>query len=335
MATQEDNDASNDPVSPRPFWSGVVTFGLVNLPVSLFSAYRGKPYSLKMVDQDGTLLKRRFFCEADGKALSADDIVRGYPLDDGTFIALEDAEIEAVEPKKSQEIELQRFVAVDELDPVYLSHAYFMVPDKRTTKAYRLLAQSMEQERRAGIATFVMRGREHLVAIIAENGILRAEVLRFSDEVRTPEQIGLPEKKSTNKQAVKAMAKAMTGLKTAGFKPAQLADDYHKQLKKLVQQKIKKHQDVVKAPEVDEADEEAREDNVIDLMQVLKARLQGKSEPAAAARNASSKRSHKSKPDLEELSKTDLLEEARKHDIAGRSKMNRTQLIRALGKAGN
>lgn len=309
MATSEDSEDTEYTASPRPFWSGVVTFGLVNLPVSLFSAYRGKPYSLKMVDQDGTFLKRRYYCEAEDKALSADDIVRGYPLDDGTFVPLEDSEIEAVEPKKSQEIDLQRFVSVEELDPIYFSHAYFMVPDKRTTKAYRLLAQIMEQEQRAGIATFVMRGREYLVAIIAEKGILRAEALRFYNEIRTPEQVGLPNKKRANKQLVKGMEKAMAGLKKSEYNSAKLTDDYRKQLIKLVKQKIKKGHDVIEAARVSEADEDDQENNVIDLMQILKARLQGKSETSSPSR---SKQKQKAKSSLDGLSKPDLLEKAKK-----------------------
>lgn len=327
MADNEQDDDST-PVGPRPFWSGVVSFGLVNLPVSLFSAYRGKPYGLKMVDQDGTPLSRRFFCEAEDKPLDSDDIIRGYPLDDGTFVVVNDRELEALAPEKTREIDLQRFVRLDELDPVYFFQAYFLVPDKRTTKAYRLLAQSMEEEQRAGIATFVMRNKEYLIALIAEKGILRAEVLRFHDEIATPEQVGLPDKKSPRKQDVSAMLKAIRQHSAKTFKTSELADDYYQRLQQLVNKKLKKNQDVIKAEEIEE---EPVQDNVIDLMQILKARLQGKSirETAPARKNVSNI------TPLKQLSRQDLYEKAKEFDIAGRSKMNKTQLINAIGKASS
>lgn len=324
----EDVDQDSEPSTPLPFWSGVVTFGLVNLPVSLFSAYRGKGYALKMVDEDGTPLSRHFFCEAEDKPLDNDDIVRGYPVGDGKYIEVDDDELESLEPKKSQEIDLQRFVQLEEVDPVYFARAYFLVPDKRTTKAYRLLAQSMEDEGRAGIATFVMRGKEYLVAIIADKGILRAEVLRFHDEIATPEQVGLPDKSKVKKQDVNAMVKAIKGHSKKTFKTEQLSDDYFERLQKLVQQKLKKNKDVIKAEKLED---EPVEDNVIDLMQVLKARLEGKAVSASAP--PSRKSGAKPVSNLKQLSKEKLYEKAQEHDIPGRSKMSKTQLIKAIEQA--
>src|SRR5512142_1779865 len=162
---------------PHAFWSGIVAFGLVSLPVSLFPAHSGK-LALKMVDAKGNLLKRQFFCDKDNRALERDDIVRSYEIEKYHYVVVEDEELEALEPKKSREIDLKRFVPVSAISPVYFERAYFLVPDGDTTKAYRLLAKSMEDEQRAGIATFVMHGKDYLVAIIAERGILRAETLR-------------------------------------------------------------------------------------------------------------------------------------------------------------
>lgn len=332
MAEEDEEEVST---GPRPFWSGVVSFGLVNLPVSLFSAYRSKPYGLKMVDQDGTPLSRRFFCEAEDRPLDSDDIVRGYPLEDGTFVVVKDEELDALAPEKTREIDLQRFVRLEELDPVYFFQAYFLVPDKRTTKAYRLLAQSMEEEQRAGIATFVMRNKEYLIALIAEKGILRAEVLRFHDEIATPEQVGLPEKTKPAKSEVAAMLKAIRQHTAKTFQTGQLADDYYERLQQLVQQKLKKKQDVIKAEAVED---EPVQDNVIDLMQILKARLQGKSvdeTTARPAKKAGRKASGKSASAaaLKQLSREELYEKARECGIAGRSKMSKAQLVSALQRA--
>lgn len=339
---------------PRPFWSGVIAFGLVSLPVSLFPANRGKSLALKMVDESGTPLSRRFFCEKEQQALEADDIVRGYELDKEHYVAVEDKELEALAPEKSQEIDLRRFVALADINPVYFERGYFLVPDKGTTKAYRLLAKSMEDEQRAGIATFVMRGKEYLVAIIAERGILRAATLRFHDEVRSAQDIGLPERKDIPETDVKRMQKAMRALAAKTLDTRELADRHLKKVLDRVQQKLKSGKDVVKAP-AEEVEEYAEESNVIDLMQVLKERLKGQEggqEPPSPARHAAQRAPAKppakrgknkgngkepaagrrSRNDLADSTREELYELAKELHIPGRSGMSKKQLIDAIRK---
>jgi DNA end-binding protein Ku len=202
-------DPTEESETLHPFWSGVVTFGLVSVPVSLFPATRGPTLRLRMVDAQGSFLERRFYGADDRNALDAEDLVRGYELAQDRFITLEDDELEALDPEKSREIELAQFVELHALSPLYFERAYFLVPDGSTTKAYRLLAETLAQEERAGIATFVMRGKEYLCAIVAERGILRAETLRFADEVRSPEAIGLPPRVSADAAAVAQFARAI------------------------------------------------------------------------------------------------------------------------------
>ncbi len=258
---------------PRAFWSGIIAFGLVSLPVSLYPAHRGK-VALKMVDAEGNLLKRQFFCEHENKPLERDDIVRSYELEKYHYVVVEDEELEALEPKRSREIDLKRFVPLSAINPVYFERAYFLVPDGDTTKAYRLLARSMEDEQRAGIATFVMHGKDYLVAIIAEGGILRAETLRFHDELRTPEQVGLPARQHSDKKTVAQMRSAIKKLTHKSFEAELLSDPQATQLQQRIEQKLKSGTDVLKAPEAAEVPETPS--NVIDLMQVLKERLQGR-----------------------------------------------------------
>ncbi|HEX7030663.1 MAG TPA: Ku protein [Gammaproteobacteria bacterium] len=334
----EDRD-DEERVRPRPFWSGVIAFGLVSLPVSLFPANRSRRVSLKMVDDSGTPLSRRYFCEHEQKALSADDIVRGYKAGEHHYVVVEDKELEDLAPEKSQEIDLKRFVPLDDIDPIWFERAYFLVPDEGATKAYRLLAKSMEDERRAGIATFVMRGKEYLVAIMAERGILRAETLPFHDEVRTPEDVGLPALKKAAKEQVARMQKAMKALAAKELDRDELNDRHTRLVLETVQKKIKAGKDVVKAPEEEAA--EAEEDNVIDLMQVLKERLQGgtPAEPKPAKREESrGRREEKSrrhpvgasaKP-LEDSTKEELYELAKELHIPGRSGMSKRQLVDAI-----
>ena len=258
---------------PHAFWSGIIVFGLVSLPVSLFPAHRGK-VALKMVDAKGNLLRRQFFCADDNRPLERDDIVRSYEIEKYHYVVVEDEELEALEPKKSREIDLKRFVPLGSINPIYFERAYFLVPDSDTTKAYRLLAKSMEDEHKAGIATFVMHGKDYLVAIIAEGGILRAETLRFHDELRTPEQVGLPQRQPANKKLIAQMCTAIGKSTHKQFDSELLSDPHTRNLKQRIEEKLKAGADVLKAPEEPEAAEE--ESNVIDLMQVLKERLQGR-----------------------------------------------------------
>ena len=259
---------------PHAIWSGIITFGLVSLPVSLFPAHRGK-IALKMVDARGRRCSSGSSSAThDNRPLERDDIVRSYEIEKYHYVVVEDEELEALEPKKSREIDLKRFVPLSSINPVYFERAYFLVPDSDTTKAYRLLAKSMEDEQRAGIATFVMHGKDYLVAIIAEGGILRAETLRFHDEVRTPDQVGLPRRQAADKKRTERMRAAIHKLIRKQFDGELLSDPQTRNLQLRIEAKLKAGTDVVKAPEEPEAAEAAG--NVIDLMQVLKERLQGR-----------------------------------------------------------
>ncbi len=319
---------------PHAFWSGIIAFGLVSLPVSLFPAHSINTYSLKMVDPKGTLLHRQFFCAEDNRPLERDDIVRGFEFEKDRYVVVEDEELEALEPEKSREIDLKRFVPLSAINPIYFERAYFLVPDSDTTKAYRLLAKSMEDEKKAGIATFVMRGKEYLVAIIAEGGILRAETLRFHDELRTPEQIGLPERQHADKKIMEKMRTAISMLTQKQLDNEQLSDQQTHTLMQRIEAKLKSGTDVLPAPE--EPEEAEVESNVIDLMQVLKERLQGR-KPQTPKQASKEDRASETVTlplrlprALERRSKHALYEQAQKLGIPGRSKMSRQQLIEAI-----
>lgn len=277
--TKQVEEEDLEPEQPHAFWSGIIAFGLVSLPVSLFPAHSSR-VSLKMVDAKGALLRRQFFSDHDNTPLEQDDIVRGYEIEKYHYVVVEDEELEALEPKKSREIDLKRFVPLSSINPIYFERAYFLVPDGDTTKAYRLLAKSMEDEQKAGIASFVMHGKDYLVAIIAEGGILRAETLRFHDELRTPEGIGLPERKPADKKMMEQMRAAIKKLTHNELDLRQLSDQQTQKLMQHIEEKRKSGADVLKAPEEAEPAEAAG--NVIDLMQVLKERLQGRRPQASS-----------------------------------------------------
>ena len=262
----------------RPFWSGTITFGLVTVPVNLYAALRSRGVALRMLGPDEAPVQRRYVCSKDGKVLDADDIVRGYEIEKGKFVVVTDEELEAVEPRKSREIDLQLFVDLEAIDPIYFQRAYYLVPSGGTNKAYRLLAEVMEKKRQAGIATFVMRAKEYMVAIIAENGILRAETLRFHDEIRTPADVGLPKVARPLPADVKQL-ETQIARHAKKFDVDELLDDYSERLEKLVAKKEKKKGSVVHVAE-SSSDQDEGGGEVIDLMAVLSRSLQ-QSRPAA------------------------------------------------------
>ena len=282
----------DQPSGLRSFWTGTITFGLVTVPVALYAATRPRGVALRMIGPDEAPVQRRYVCSKDGQVLDADDIVRGYETEKGKYIVVTDDELEAIEPKKSREIDLRVFVDVDDIDPIYFERAYFLVPAGGTNKAYRLLAEVMEKNKQAGIATFVMRAKEYLVAIIAENGILRAETLRFADEIRSPEDVGLPKAAKASPADVKKFENQIARhAKKVNLN--EFLDDYTERLEKLVAAKERKKADIVKAPAEPERDDDAGGE-VVDLLAVLSRSLGGGGTAKKSATSRSSSGTRKS-----------------------------------------
>ncbi len=322
----------------RPFWSGTISFGLVSVPVDLYPANRPKRVSLRMLSPEGVPLARRYYDEKHEREVEREEIVRGFELDDGGMVLVTDAELEALEPDKTRDIDLRRFVPADSVDARYFDRGYFLAPSGDSTKAYRLLAAVMEKSKRAGIATFVMRGKEYLVAIFAENGILRAETLRFADELRSAEDVGLPAPKKPKPAQVKKYAQAIKRLEKQQLAQKELRDEWADRLLALVAKKAKKGEDTVELPEEVAT---AADSDVIDLMEVLKRSLEGargsseRAAPKRAPRKGMAGAAGKGRAaDLSALSKEELYERAQALDIEGRSTMTKAQLVRALEKAG-
>ena len=315
----------------RPMWSGTIAFGLVAMPVSLYSAHRSSRVSLRMLGPEGDPLERRYFSSLDDtKALSDDDIVRGYPVGDGEFVLVEDEEIEALAPDKSMEIDLSRFVDLSEVDPTLFERGYFLAPDRGALKAYRLLARSMEEAQRAGIATFVMRGTEYLVAILAEDGLLRAQTLRFFDELRTPEDVGLPDLDDADAKDVKAFARVIDALEAKRLDPDLLRDEASRRLRELIEAKVAAAGGTAGDDAATDAD--APDPETVDLMDVLKRSLaQDEDAPAeAAAADAATTDAAATAEDLDGLTRAELYERAQALDVPGRSSMNKAALVAAV-----
>lgn len=327
MPDEAEADGGQPP--SHAFWSGNIAFGLVSIPVVLLVASRAGGVPLRLVDAEGALLRRRYFCSRDGQPLRAEDIVRGYEVEDQRYVTVDDAELEALAPAQSREIDLKRFVPLCQIDPVYFERAYFLAPDRGALKAYRLLARTLEDARRAGIATFVMRGKEYLIAIIGEQGLLRAETLRFHDELRTPAWVGLPPLQAPDDAArIEAVERAMRDLSAPDLDSEDLRDPQRARLMEIIQRKLESRTDVVAAAR-EEEEEPAEGAEIIDLMQILKQSLQGEmrgppSRAAGGGRSAGREG---------EESRDELYRRARELGIQGRSHMSKEALAEAIRNA--
>jgi DNA end-binding protein Ku len=221
-----------------------------------------------MLGPDGAPLSRRYVSQESGKQLADEQMVRGYEIAKNKYVTVTDEELERLEPEKSRDIDLRLFVKNDAIPPIYVEHTYFLAPAGGSLKAYQLLAETMETSGRAGIATFVMRGKEYLVAILSENGILRAETLRFSDELRAPESIGLPKTGKVSQTTVRRLDRLIQKHSGKRITPQDFHDETTERLMKLVDRKTARHQDVIDAEVA-----EKRPAKVVDLMEVLKKSL--------------------------------------------------------------
>jgi DNA end-binding protein Ku len=304
---------------PRGFWSGTITFGLVSVPVDLYPAVRSRRIPLRMLSPDGHPLQRRYYCSADGEPLDGEDIVRGYEWEDGGFTVVSDEELDALAPRKSRDIDLRRFVDRAEIPPRLFERPYVLAPAGESTRAYHLLAETMERTRRAGVATFVMRGKEYLAAIFAEGGLLRAATLRFDDEVRSPEAIGLPEARQAPAAIRREMEKALGKLVKKSLDESKLHNEDATQLLELAEAKRAKGRDVVEVPEAP-AEVEAESAEIIDIMSILRRRVGAGRSPSAA----------KPQDTLAGQSKKELYEQAKSLDVPGRSQMSKDELIDAI-----
>ena len=333
QASETPTAETNSHPPPRSFWSGTISFGLVTVPVDFLPANRSSRLSLRMLAPDGTPLRRRYWCPKEERLVDDERIVRGYELEEqGEYVVVSDEELEALAPEKSREIDLRRFVDVESIDPIYFERAYFLAPGGDTDNAYRLLAQAMEESGRAGVGTFVMRGKQYVVAILAEDGILRAETMRFPDEVRTPETVGLPEEVPAEKKTVQRFAKAIDRLAAEELDPDELQDRHTKELVRLVERKASKGEDVVELPEAALEDE----DQVIDILAVLKRRLAETEAGGDGKRKGPSRAGRPSRAGgegLAERTKGELYEIAQDLDIPGRSRMTKDELIQAIGRS--
>jgi DNA end-binding protein Ku len=283
-----ENDAERPNGGARSLWSGTLSFGLVSIPVDLYPATRAGGVALRLLADDGAPLSRRFYCPDDEQPVPYEHLVRGYEHSPGKYVVVTDEELEALQPEKSRDIDLRRFVAKGELDPAYFERAFFLAPGGDSTKAYRLLSHVMEEHQLAGIATFVMREHEYLVAILAEGGLLRAQVLRFAGEVRSTKALELPHDKRVAAGDVERFTKAIRKHARSDFDLQSLHDEGADSIRKLAEKKARDKKQLVQSPVAEDGHEDAE---IVDLMEVLQRSLAaGKQQAGSLKRSLKAKK---------------------------------------------
>jgi DNA end-binding protein Ku len=228
---------------PRAIWTGSISFGLLNVPVKLYSAVSKKNVSFRELRaSDGSRVRHKRVAEADGEEVPYDEIVKGYEIAPEQFITITREELEELDPKKTRAIEILDFVDLDDIDPIYFDHPYYLGPDKGAEKAYKLLADAMEESRKVAIARFVLRNRESLAAIRPMDGVLTMATMRFADEVVSPGEIseeiavegdGAPAKRELD------MAKTLIDSLSTDFEADKYRDEYREELLSLLERKAK------------------------------------------------------------------------------------------------
>jgi DNA end-binding protein Ku len=354
----------------RAIWSGVITFGLVTVPIGLFTATEDHTVHFHQL-QRGTSdrVRNRRVNERTGKEVAGRDIVKGFAVAEGEYVVVEPEELDQIAPGRSQSIAITDFVDLDAIEPVYFDRTYYIAPrGKEYTKVYELLRAALAEADKVGIATFVMRNKQYLTALRAEDRVLVLQTLHWTDEVRDPAK-ELPEMPSERARKGKELDMALQLVDTlsGSWDPARYHDTYQERVRELVKAKAEGQQITV-------AEGPPTATNVIDLMSVLQGSIdqarkgrkaasepkqQGKTGPArkttskstakttkkqAPAKKASSakrrpkattgSRAGTDKNELRQLSKAELYQRATEQNVTGRSKMSRSQLIDSLAGAG-
>ena len=258
-------------------WKGHLTFGLVSLPVRLFSAARAESVSFNLLHKsDNSRIKQVTFCQAEDKPIPRSDLVKGYEYEKDHYVVIEDDEIKKVAPKTAKVMEILEFVETKEIDPVYLESSYYMAPDGGGEKAYALLFEALRKSGYSGVAKIAMHNREHIVILRpGPRGIL-LHTMYFTNEIRQVDEF------RTDLDLVKekelALANTLIEALAAKFEPEKYKDTYRENLLAMIQNKIQ-GQKVVEAPEPHVAP-------VIDIMEALKRTLEIRKKPVQAASEA-------------------------------------------------
>jgi DNA end-binding protein Ku len=296
----------------RSIWSGSISFGLLNVPVKLYSAVARRNIALREIrDSDSARIKHRRVAEGTDEEVPYENIVKAFEITPGQYVPLSKDEMSALAPEKSRAIDVLDFVDIEEIDPMYFDSPYYLGPAEGAEKAYSLLAAAMEASGKAAIARFVFRNKEHLAAIRASNGVLTLTTMRFADEVVPPSELddALPDSKGKVAKKEQQMAEQLIESLSTKFDPSSYRDEYREQLLGLIERKAEGKEIV--APEA-EAPKATKAPDLMAALEESIAAVKGrkgaaKKEPASGAASTKKPKSTskaKAKPKAKAKSKS-------------------------------
>jgi len=251
----------------RAIWSGSISFGLVNIPVKLYNAVSRKNVSFNQIDSRTQTRVKMQRVNAEGEEVPYEHIVKGYELSPDRYVLIEPEELDALDPEATHTVDIEQFVDLADIDPIYYDSAYYVAPVKAAEKPYALLVQAMEEQQKVAIARFVMRTKQYLAALRPQDGKLLISTMVYADEVVPAKEVGefdgLDDIKISDKEL--AMAKQLIESLSDEFDPEQFRDTYREKVLDLIERKAAGEETVVEAPTpVDEG-------KVVDLMAALEA----------------------------------------------------------------
>jgi len=252
----------------RAIWSGSISFGLVNIPIKLFNAVSRKGVSFNQIDsRTGSRVKMQRVSAADGTEVPYEAIVKGYELSPDRYVLIEPEELDSLDPEATHTIDIEEFVRLDEIDPIFYDAAYYVAPVKGTEKPYALLVKAMEEEGKVAIARFVMRTKQYLAAVRPKDGKLLVSTMVYADEVIPSDEVsdldGIEDIDVSDRELL--MAKQLIESLTADFAPDRFRDEYRDKVLALIEQKAAGVETIVEAPAAVE------ETKVVDLLAALEA----------------------------------------------------------------
>jgi DNA end-binding protein Ku len=304
---------------PRALWTGSITFGLVNVPVRLYSAVSEHKLQFHFVHRkDDSPIGYQKICKLEEKPVPDKEIVKAFEYRKGEYVYMTDEDFQAARVEGYKTIDITDFVAYEQIDPIYFAHTYYLGPQDGSEKVYSLLVQAMERSELAAIAKFVMRDRQYLGALRVREGTITLEQLYFADEIRPVEDVR-PKRQRVAKGELE-MAQQLIDAFAGDWEPEKYGDTYRDALCAVIEAKRKGKEVHVAA--------EPEEERPTDLLEALRASVEaskrGERRPARGSSNGASR------DELEELPKSELEKRAREADIEGRSKMSKEELVEAL-----
>src|SRR2546426_10620709 len=275
----------------RAIWKGSISFGLVNIPIALYPATRREELKFRLLRKsDLSPVNYRRVAEKDGKEVPWDQIVKGYEYEKGKYVVLKDEDFERVNLEATQTVDIQYFVELNEIDPIFFYKPYYLEPQKGGDKAYSLLRDSLEESKKVGVAKVVIKTRQYLAGVKPEDGALVLELMHFADELADPGKLHVPKKTELGKREMN-MAKSLIDSMVSKWNPKKYKDDYREALMEVIEEKVE-----AGGKEIEEKPKKApKPTKVIDLVSVLQKSLEETGAKRKATARSRAKKAHPAK----------------------------------------